>query len=213
MESVSKRNSPNLLIDIQAKLRAGYGEGYRQWAAVVNVKQMAKTLLWLQENKIDSYEDLCRRASAASGEFHRRNKEIREIGDKQKSISELQKQIGVYVKTRKTWERYKASKFSKDFFEAERADLTLHKAAKAYFDAQGFKGHLPSIASLKQEWATLESKKKTLYSEYRSRKENYTALVTARANAERILGITPDGQVREPERTVTMKKSYDYGAR
>jgi hypothetical protein len=220
MESVSKRNSPNLLIDIQAKLRAGYGEGYRQWAAVFNVKQMAKTLLWLQENKIDSYEDLCRRASAASGEFHRCNKELREIEEKQKSISEMQKQIGIYSKTRKTFDAYKKSGWDKSFYESNRADITLHRAAKKYFDAQGCNGKLLPIASLKQEWATLESEKKLLHSGYRERKENYTALVTARGNAERILGITPDGQVRLPaerqaelERTATPKKSRDYGAR
>jgi hypothetical protein len=72
-----KKNTPNLLIDIQAKLREGKGAGYEQWAKVFNIKQMAKTLLWLQENKIDSYEDLCRRASAASGEFHRRNVSVK----------------------------------------------------------------------------------------------------------------------------------------
>jgi hypothetical protein len=67
---------------------------------------------------------------------------------------------------------------------------------------------------------TLESEKKTLYSEYKALKETHTALVMARANAERILDITPDGQSRqasagrtEPERTVTAKKSRAYGAR
>jgi hypothetical protein len=220
VESVGKKNAPSLLIDIQAKLRAGYGEGYRQWAAIFNIKSMAKTLLFLKGNNIDSYEDLCRRASAASGEFHRHSKEIREIEDKQKSIAELQKQIGVYSKTRKTWERYKACKFDKDFFEAERAGLTLHKAAKVYFNERGFKGKLPPITSLKQEWAALESEKKTLYSEYKTLKENHVSLVTARTNTERILDITSDGQSRqasdgrtEPERTVTAKKSRAYGAR
>jgi hypothetical protein len=78
-ESVGKKNAPSLLIDIQAKLRAGYSEGYRQWAAIFNIRLMAKTLLFLKENNIDSYEELCRRASATSGRFHRHSKEIREI--------------------------------------------------------------------------------------------------------------------------------------
>lgn len=125
----------------------------------------------------------------------------------------MQKQIGIYSKTRKVFDAYKKSGWGKSFYETNRADITLHRAAKKYFDAQGLNGKVPAMASLKQEWATLESTKKTLYSEYRSRKENYTALATARANAERILGITQDGQIREPERAVTVKKYYDYGAR
>ncbi|MDR1532957.1 MAG: relaxase/mobilization nuclease domain-containing protein [Clostridiales bacterium] len=218
--SMNKSNVPSLLIDIQQKIREGAGEGYRQWMAVFNLKQSAKTLIFLQEQGIDTYEDLCRRASAASGDFHRRNKEIREIEGKQKDIAELQKQIGTYIKTRKVYETYRKSGWDKAFYETNRADITLHRAAKKYFDAQGLHGTVPAIASLKQEWATLESERKLLYSEYRSRKENYTALATARANAERILGITPDGQVRpsaeqqaEFERTVIPKKSRDYGAR
>jgi hypothetical protein len=65
MESAGKKNAPNLLIDIQAKLRDGKGEGYRQWALIFNLKSMARTLIWLKENNIDSYEDLKTRASAA----------------------------------------------------------------------------------------------------------------------------------------------------
>jgi hypothetical protein len=69
-----------------------------------------------------------------------------------------------------------------------------------------------------EKW--LFSEKKMLYSEYKALKENRAALVTAKANAERILDITPDGQSRqaaagraEPERTAKVKKSRDYGAR
>ena len=60
MDSVSKKNVPNLLIDIQEKIRQGAGAGYRQWMAVFNLKQSAKTLIFLQEQGIDTYEDLCR---------------------------------------------------------------------------------------------------------------------------------------------------------
>ena len=35
--------------DIQAKLQAGKGAGYAQWAKVFNLKQMAKTLNYLTE--------------------------------------------------------------------------------------------------------------------------------------------------------------------
>ena len=47
-----KRERVNLLIDIEARLAAGKGGGYAQWAKVFNIKQMAKTLLYLQEHGI-----------------------------------------------------------------------------------------------------------------------------------------------------------------
>jgi transposase len=98
-------------------------------------------------------------------------------------------------------------------YEANRADIVLCQAAKRHFDAQGFKDKLPSINSLKQEWATLETERKKLYSGYKALKENYTALGTAKANADRLLGIAPDGQIREPEQAAPTKKSRDFGAR
>ena len=47
---------PQTIIDIQTKLAAGKGEGYRRWATVENLKRMAKTKLYMDEHGF-SYED------------------------------------------------------------------------------------------------------------------------------------------------------------
>ena len=41
----------SLLIDIQKKVSEGKGKAYENWAKIYNLKQMAKTLIYLQENK------------------------------------------------------------------------------------------------------------------------------------------------------------------
>jgi predicted nucleic acid-binding Zn-ribbon protein len=173
------------------------------------LKQAAKTLLWLQENGIDSYDDLKARASSVSGEVRRLTSEIREIETKQKDIADLQKQIGTYGKTRKVYETYRKSGWDSSFYEANRADITLHRAAKKYFDAQGLKGKLPPIATLKQEWATLESEKKLLYKDYYAVKPRHKELQTALMNADNLLR---GYNLQEQERQVP-KKSHDHGAR
>ena len=86
---------------------------------------------------------------------------------------------------------YRNIKSQKDrdiFFEANRADITLHLAAKKHFDSLGLK-KLPSINQCKQEWATLHSEKRMLYRDYHETKEQRTAWQTAGDNCERILGI------------------------
>ncbi len=45
----------NLLVDIQAKLRAGKGVGYERWAKVFNLKQMAQTVNYLTEHGLLEY--------------------------------------------------------------------------------------------------------------------------------------------------------------
>jgi hypothetical protein len=121
------------MIDIQQKIREGKGAGYVQWSKVFNVKQAAKTLIFLQENGIDSYGDLKQKASTASGEHSRLSREIREKETRQKAITELQKQIGNYGKGRAIHDKYKAGDYDQTFFEANRAALTLYQAAKKLF--------------------------------------------------------------------------------
>lgn len=44
--TVPEKKSGNLLVDIQAKLRAGKGAGYARWATLFNLKQMAQTVAY-----------------------------------------------------------------------------------------------------------------------------------------------------------------------
>lgn len=198
----------SLLVDIQAKIREGKGDGYAQWAKIFNLKQAAKTLIFLQENGIDSYEDLKKKSSSASGEFATLTAKIKDIEVRQKKVSELQKYIGQYGKTRDVYAKYKASGWSRVFYDEHAADIILHRAAKKYFDGLGLK-KLPSINQLKQEYATLAAEKKKLYSGYHELKDNSRALAVAKGNADRILGITPDTQNRDASRKQTQDKSHD----
>ena len=200
--------APSLLIDIQAKLQQGKGAGYAQWAKVFNLKEAAKTLIFLKENGIDSYEDLKKKSSSASGDFAALTKRIREIETRQKEIAELQKQIGTYGKTRDIYAKYKASGWDRDFYDIHAADIILHRAAKKYFDELGMK-KLPSINQLKQEYATIAAERKTLYGDYHELKDLSRELLTARSNAERILGVTPETQNRDASRAQNQHNSYE----
>jgi hypothetical protein len=186
----------SLLIDIQAKIREGKGDGYAQWAKVFNLKQAAKILIWLQEQGIDSYDDLKKKASSASGGFAALTKQIRNVETRMNEVSELQKYIGQYGKSRAVYEAYRKSGWSQKFYDEHAADIILHRAAKSYFEKLGLK-KLPSINQLKQEWATLAAEKKKLYSGYREAKETSQSLTVALGNANHILGITTDAQTRD----------------
>jgi hypothetical protein len=200
--------SVSLLIDIQAKIRDGKGAGYEQWAKVFNLKQAAKTLIFLQENGIDSYDDLKKKASSASGGFSALTKKIRDAETRMNEISELQKHIGQYGKTRDVYAAYKKSGWSQKYYDGHTADIILHRAAKSYFDKLGMK-KLPSINSLKQEWAARDAEKKKLYSGYREMKENSRSLAVALGNANHILGIKPDEQNREAQPVQTRRETQE----
>jgi len=77
----------------------------------------ARTLIFLKENGIDSYDELDKTSTDLSSEFSALTKRIKEIETKQKENNELQKYIGNYGKTREIYKRYVASGRSRDFYD------------------------------------------------------------------------------------------------
>ena len=59
-----------LLVDVQEKMAEGKSVGYKKWATKFNLKEMSKTLLFLQEQKISSADELRERATAATERYH-----------------------------------------------------------------------------------------------------------------------------------------------
>ncbi|MCL2222514.1 MAG: relaxase/mobilization nuclease domain-containing protein [Oscillospiraceae bacterium] len=198
----------SLLIDIQAKIHEGKGAGYEQWAKIFNLKQAAKTLIYLQENGIDSYEDLKKKSSSASGEFSTLTAKIKEVESRQKEISQLQKHIAQYGKTRDVYAGYKASGWSRKYYDEHAEKIILNRASKKYFDSLNTK-KLPTMISLKQEYATLAAEKKKLYSGYHELKKKSRELTTAKSNADRILGEHPDTQTIENPQLLKREVSHE----
>jgi hypothetical protein len=199
---LSARRRPGLLIDIQSKLQEGKGEGYRRWATVFNLKQAAQTLIYLQEHGFDSYDVLQEKSMAASKRFHELSTQVRGLEEQLAANASLQKHIVNYSKTRDTYVTYRKAGYSKAFKDAHEAEILLHQAAKGAFDALGFgKGkRIPSITTLRLEYATVLSEKKHAYAEYREAKVQMRELLTAKANVDRLLDIPDQARGREPER-------------
>lgn len=173
-----------LLVDIQAKMAEGKGEGYKKWAAKHNLKEMSKTLLFLQEQKIDSAEELRERAAAATERYHAMGDSIKAAEARLTEIAVLKNHIINYAKTREVYTAYRKAGYSKAFLEAHREEITLHKAAKAAFDEAGLK-KLPKIKELDAEFAELLTKKKAAYPDYRKARNEMQELVRAQKNVER----------------------------
>jgi len=80
---------PILLIDIQAKLQQAHSSGYEHWATIYNLKEFARTLIYLKEKGIGTREELDERISEAKGGYNDRQDCIKGIEAHQKEISEL----------------------------------------------------------------------------------------------------------------------------
>ena len=180
-----------LLVDIQAKMAEGKGEGYKKWAAKHNLKEMSKTLLFLQEQKILSADELKERTEAAVSRYHAMGDSIKAAEARLTEIAVLKNHIINYAKTHEVYTAYRKAGYSKAFLEAHGEEITLHKAAKAAFDEAGLQ-KLPKIKELDAEFAELLTKKKAAYPDYRKARNEMQELVRAQKNVKRFFAEEKD---------------------
>lgn len=186
----------NLLIDIQAKMAEGKSAGYERWAKKFNRKEAARTVCLLKEKGLDSYEDLVSLTDKLSNRFSELSGSIKAAEKRMAEIGVLQTHINNYSKTRKVYEAYRKSGYSKKFFEEHREAITLHKAAKEAFNKTE-NGKAPSRKALDEEFHRLLTEKKQAYAEYREVKKDMQEYLVAKQTVEHILGI--DRKKREEE--------------
>jgi len=188
----------NMLIDIQARMQQAHSPGFEHWAKIFNLKEMAKTVMYLQKNRLTDFAELEKACDAASRKFNSLTDRNKTISARLKEISELQRHIGTYSKTREVYVQYRKLTGRKQakFYEQHTSEITSCQAAKRYFDSLGLK-KLPSIQSLKQEYAALQAESWKISPALKEARMKMIELLTAKNNVERILGVTEKQKNRE----------------
>ena len=188
--SVTPAAKPEIekLIDLEAKRAEGKGAGYIRWGKTFNLKTMAKTLIYLQENGLTDLDAL----DAALAEVHEKVKisraDLKAIEQTLKEKKELQRQVlnaragkdlhAEYLKLPK--------KKQEKFYEENRPALMLYDAAIRYFKENGVKT-IPTVKRIQDEIEDLTSQKNAGYTEYREIQKRERELQTVKANIETIL--------------------------
>lgn len=188
----------DMLLDIQKMIAKGKGPGYERWAKVHNIKQMAQTLLFLEEHNLRDYDELAAKAKSVSDRFAEITEWQKSLEARLTGIADLKKHIINYSKTKQIYVAYRESGYSKKFFEAHREEITLHKAAKDAFSK--IKGKIPTIKELNEEYAQVLAEKKKTYSEYRKARQEIKDYQTAKYNIDRFL------QTEEQEKQAEKQK-------
>ena len=188
----------NLLVDIQAKLRAGKGAGYARWASKFNLKQMAQTLNYLNDHGLLDYKVLAEKTVAATARRNELSEKIKAAEKRMAEIAVLRTHIVNYAKTRDTYAAYRKAGYSPKFRSEHEADILLHQAAKQAFDQLNVK-KLPKMKALQAEYAALLAEKKEAYAELRKARDEARELLTVKTNVDRVLQDTGRGIAQEKE--------------
>ena len=113
-------------------------------------------------------------------------KEVRLLDDAIQENAIRQKQIKNYAQTRKVYDGYIRTGYSKKYLAEHEKDILIHKATKKYFDDKGM-DKIPKMQELKEEHITLVKKRMGVNSQYRKAKAEKEELSIVKANIDIIL--------------------------
>ena len=186
----------NLLIDIQNNIKAQESKGYEHWAKLYNLKQASKTLNFLTEHNISTYEELEQSARKIHASFTAVSEQIKGTEKSMSDTALLMKHTAIYDELKPVYTKYQRAKNKAAFAEKHRRELTLFEAA-----AKKLKGkHAQPLDEIRQTADELGRQKKELYGEYKKLKQQAAEMDVIKRNVELLLNIPHDKEKdREPD--------------
>ena len=191
-----KQRGVSLIIDIENSIKAQQSRGYEQWAKIHNLKQAAKTVNFLTENKIEQYTDLIARIDEITAASEQAADALKGVERRLADMAVLIKNITTYQKTKPVYEAYKKAKNKEQFRASHESDLILYEAAAKALRAANIGDKLPNVATLQAEYVKLTEQKEALYADYRKLKKQVKEYDTMKRNIDSFLKIYR-GQARK----------------
>ena len=186
-----QKQTISLIIDLQNSIKAKESTGFAHWAKINNLKQAAKTLNFLTEHGIDSYEDLQFRFSQLK---QKEESALTSIKESERRIMELTLQIKhaeIYRQTKPVYEKYQQARDKEKFFHGHEREIILFETAHRELQRMNVRS-LPSAAQLQHNLKQRQEEKDTLYASYQDAKAERRKMETILQNVDFILKMPSD---------------------
>ena len=197
-----EKTGVSLLIDIENNINARESRGYEQWAKIHNLKQAAKTMNFLTENRIEQYTDLEAKITELAAASEQTADTLKTVETRLADMALLIKNITTYQKTKPAYDGYRRAKNKEQYRAGQESSIILHEAAAKALKAAQIGGKLPNVAVLQAEYEKLKTKKEKLYTDYGKLKKQVKEYDVIKRNIDNILR-----QDRQPERGKEAERS------
>ena len=184
------RSHLRLVVDLQTNIKAQQSAAYARKVKISNLKEMARTVVYVQEHGYDTREELLHYQTEFSGKVDTVSSSLSEAEAKLKETNERIHYTGQYYASRSVQSAFLKSRNKKKFREEHRSELDQYNETVHYFK-ENTGGKIPAMKSLKAEKEQLQQfieKQKKLQASLRGEQKE---LQTAVANIDAILGETP----------------------
>ena len=182
-----------LLMDIQSK----QGAGLQHWAKLQNLKEAAKTVNFLTEHRISSYEELERKLATLTDTRDRSLASIKEIENRMANLFLIDKYATTYRKYKPLYEKYKRSPDKEKFLRGHESKIILFEAAAKELKRLGAVP-IPSADRVEAELAELAARKGTLYAGYKASKQQLREMETIKQNIDSLLPVQREQEPKRP---------------
>ena len=178
-----------------AVIQDNQSPGLRHWAKLQKLKEGAKTLNYLAEHGIDSYEALDNRLAELNAAVDNSLAAIKAVEARIAELNLIAKYAATYRKCRPIYNRYRKSEDKEKFLRGHESEIILFEAAARELKRLGAVP-MPATERLEAELSELTVRKGTLYSQYTAAKRQAKEYDTIKRNLDILL---------PPEQSITQE--------
>ena len=187
-----------LVVDLENSIKAQQSAGYERWAKIHNLKQAAKSMNFLTENKIEYYSELESKIADIMTAHDAAAKAVKEVEQRMSDLSLLIKHTTTYRQLKPIYDEYRKSPDKEKYLRGHESEIILFEAAARALKEMQIK-KLPDLAALRKEYRSLNDRKTKLYEDYRQAKKQMQEYGVVKKNVDSIL-YPSQSRAREQER-------------
>ena len=177
-----------------AVVQGNQSSGLQHWAKLQKLKEGAKTLNYLAEHGIDSYEALDGRLAELNAAVDDSIASIKTVEGRIAELNLIAKYAATYRKCRPVYNRYRKSEDKEKFLRGHESEIILFEAATRELRRLGAVP-LPAAEKLEEELSELTVRKGTLYAQYTAAKRQAKEYDTIKRNLDILL--TPEQSITQ----------------
>ena len=177
-----------LVVDLQNCIKAQQNEAYARKVKLTNLKEMALTVVFIQENGFDSYEELVKAKAQCSINTGEQEAGLNAVKEDLRQTNAMLHFAGQYYSTRSVHAGFLKTRNKKKFRTEHREELDRYDDAVRYFKDNN-DGNIPSMKELKERKESLVRDMDQHLSELKTAQQMQKTLQTAVSNVDSILSM------------------------
>lgn len=193
------RSNLRLVTDLQTCVKAQQSRAYAQKVKLTNLKQMAETILYMQEHGYDTREDIKLQYSDISGKRELAKDALNAVTAEIKATNLQIHHLGKYQANKRISAQFLKSRNKKKYRCEHSREITGYEKSRSWLQEQFPDAAFPTFPELRDKKEKLEQRKTALQTKYQYYKDFEKDLRTVQTNVDAILA--PDAATKERSKT------------